>query len=303
MRPPEDERWEIEPSAEILRPRVARQLALPWRERRFLYSAYERLLESLADSARFLVVPLREFREAPHERILVGLRHDVDDRLESAVELGRLEHERGLRSTYFVLHTTPYYARRDEVLAALRRLQDDYGHEIGWHNDLVTLQCVHGVEPREYLARELEWLRGAGIDVVGTAAHGSYWSHARGYHNVYFFSDFDEVVPGFPNSERVGDCLVAKGTLSEFGLEYEAGHLGEEHYYSDARFDSVGRRWHPDFLDLRRFDPGEAIVLLVHACHWDASFEAKAARTLMRGLRRLAGGPRRRSAPPPAPAR
>ena len=152
-------------------------------------------------------------------------------------------------------------------------------------------------------AEELAWLRTAGLDVVGTAAHGSYWCHALGYSNAYFFADFPETVPGFPNVERAGEHVIAKGTLSEFGLAYEANHLGQEHYFSDARFDASGRRWHPDFLELERYEPGESVILLVHPCHWDRTVAGKTARTYTSGVRRLLSAPRRRPAPRPAPRR
>jgi hypothetical protein len=283
--------WQVEPSADVLRPRAARQVVLPWRERHFLYEAYERLLRALADEDRYRVVPLRELRSAPRDRVVVGLRHDVDDRLDSALELARLERRHGLRSTYFLLHSAAYYRRA--ALPEFLRLQE-LGHEVGWHNDLVTLQCVEGVDARTYLRGELDWLRGAGVDVVGTAAHGSYWGHRLGYSNNAFFSDFEGQVG------RVGDCELAKGTLAEFGLAYDANLLGEDHYFSDARFDAGGRRWHPDYLDLESFRPGETVILLVHPCHWDASIAAKAARTYARGGRRLVSAPRREPAAPPA---
>jgi hypothetical protein len=286
--------WEVEASADVLRPRIGRQLFLPWRERGFLYSAYERLLRELSDESRFRVVPLREFREAPRDRVVVGLRHDVDDRLESALSLAALERRCGLRSTYFLLHTAAYYRRA--ALSGFLRLQE-LGHEVGWHNDLVTLECVQGVEPRAYLSGELAWLRGAGLEVVGAAAHGSYWGHRLGYSNNAFFRDFEGEV------DRVGGTTLAKGTLAEFGLEYDANLLGEDHYFSDARFDAAGRRWHPDYLDLSVYRPGESVILLVHPCHWDVSVAGKAARTYARGARRAFSGTRRRPAPRPGSPR
>jgi hypothetical protein len=286
--------WEVEPSAEVLRPRIGRQLVLPWRERGFLYAAYERVLRELADESRYRVVPLREFRAAPRDRVVVGLRHDVDDRLDSALALAGLEGRHGLRSTYFLLHSAAYYRRA--ALPQFLRLQE-LGHEVGWHNDLVTLQCVEGVDPRAYLAGELGWLRGAGLDVVGTAAHGSYWGHRLGYSNNAFFRDFEGEV------DSVGDTKLARGTLAEFGFEYDANLLGEDHYFSDARFDPGGRRWHPDYLDLSAYRPGESVILLVHPCHWDGSVAGKAARTYVRGARRALSVTRPRPAPRPASPR
>ena len=286
-----------------LRMRPLSVLARPWTERAFLHRRYERLLDALTDGSRFHVVPLRELRSAPRDRVVLGLRHDVEERFPSALEMAELEAERGLRATYYVLHTARYYARvgwgyaeHDEsLIPGLLRLQE-LGHEVGWHNDLVTLQCVLGVDPREHLASELSWLRDHGVDVRGVASHGSYWTHRFRYHNKYFFEDFDEVDEGFPNNEviRVGerDCVLAKGRLAEFGLEYEAYHLGEDRYFSDARFDSAGRRWHTDRIDLDELRPGERAIVLTHPDYWDPSVARKALRTAVWSVRRLRTGER-----------
>lgn len=281
-------------SSRALRARPLRVIARPWTERRFLHRDYARFLERLAERDLH-VVPLRELAGAPRDRPVVGLRHDVEERFASALEMAELEHSHGVRSTYFVLHTAPYYGRG--LLPGLRLLQD-LGHEVGWHNDLVTLQCVKGVEPREYLARELDWLRGNGIDVRGSSSHGSYWAHRLRFHNKYFFTDFaDELEPGFPNSETVqaGErrCVLSKGSQAEFGLEYEAYHLGEDRYFSDARFDSEGRRFHTDAVELDALAPGDRAIVLTHPDYWDPSVARKAVRTALWSARRLVAGERR----------
>lgn len=261
--------------------RLVRRAVFPILERDFTYKRYGAFLERLA-SGPYQVVPLREIRASDASgQAVVALRHDVDDRLESAVEFGRLESQRGLRSTYFVLHTARYWSD-PALLSALQRLQDDYGHEIGFHNDLVTLQCLKGVEPRAYLEQELRRLRNAGIAIRGVSSHGSPYCYRFGYHNNYFFSDFaGEVVPGFPNTDFVetpdGRCEIVRGSLKEFGLEYEAYHLDEDRYFSDASF-VRGRRWHPDELAIRQLVPGQKTIVLIHPCHWDASVAAKVQR-------------------------
>jgi hypothetical protein len=249
---------------------LSSRLLFPVTERRFTYAEYDRFLDRLG--ARD-VVPLREFARGSGD---LALRHDVDLRLDSALELARLEHARDLRATYFVLHTAPYWDEPD-LLARVRGLQD-LGHEIGFHNDLVTLERVHGGDPRAGLQVALARLRGAGIDVVGAAAHGSPWCHRLGFHNNYVFAGWDEPVPGFPSTE-----VSEKLDPAEFGLEYEAYHVPRDAYFSDSSFVD-GRRVHPDDLDLR---PGQRTIVLVHPCHWDASPLAKAARLGRRVTRRL----------------
>lgn len=295
--------WKPEASDKSVRRRPFRVLARPWTERRFLLRHYEAFVEELADASRFDVVPHHRLRAAARDRVVVGLRHDVDARIASALDMAAVEARRGLSATYFILHTASYYGtlgargprHRESLIPKLRELQD-MGHEIGWHNDLVTLECVHGVDPRQYLASELAWLREHGIEVRGTASHGSYWAHRLGYHNNYFFEDFDDVFKEFPNNVAVEvggrRRTLTKGRLAEFGLEYEAYHLGEDHYWSDARFDAAGERWHPEQLDLDSFKAGETVIVLTHPEYWDPSVGRKALRTVEWSLRKLVSGER-----------
>ncbi len=273
-----DTNWKPQNSAQLLRPTLVSRLRRPWRERRFVYARYAAFLDRLADRTRYHVVPLREFAGASARELpVIGLRHDVDERLESALRLAELEHDRGLRATYFVLHTASYYGR-DDLIANLRRLQE-LGHEVGWHNDLVTLQRVERVDARRYLASELTRLRAARIEVTGTAAHGSEWCHRLGFHNNYVFEGWDEPVPGFPAID-VPDKL----NPADFGLEYEAYHLDNGLYFSDSSFDATASRWHPDLFDSEAVVAGDKAIVLIHPCHWDASAGAKAARLARRAL-------------------
>jgi hypothetical protein len=277
-----------------LRSRVRRAL-FPVAEWSFTYRRYDRFLARLTRSGA-TVVPLRDFAayEAA-EQAVVALRHDVDFRLGAALELARLEHARGLRATYFVLHTARYWSD-DRLLPALRRIQDEYGHEIGWHNDLVTVQCVYGVDARAYLQHELKRLRTAGIAVVGVASHGSTLCYRYGYHNNYFFSDFNgEVVKGFPNTDAVqtarGRTAIERSAMEDFGFEYEAYHLDNDLYFSDTAT-SNGRRWHPDALESAALARGHKTIILLHPCHWDRSVTAKISRL----GRLMVDGSRRREA-------
>ena len=271
--------------------RLSRRLLFPILERDFTYRSYERLLQRLADTDRFRVVPLHEFAATVADaRPVIALRHDVDRWLDSAVTLARLERAAGLQATYFVLHTAAYW-QQDSLVPTLRTLQDDLGHEVGWHNDLVTLNCVLGVDARGYLRRELARLRTAGVRVSGVSAHGSPHCYRLGYHNNYFFSDFPERMPEFPNDTVVhtenGDCPIPKARLADFDFEYEAYHLDNNLYFSDSSFDERERRWHPKHLDLDELSPGDKVIILIHPCHWDDSVAAKFSRLGVLSAERL----------------
>jgi hypothetical protein len=249
---------------------LASRVLFPLTERRFTYAEYGRFLDRLGDRH---VVPLREFALGDGD---LALRHDVDSRLESALELAGLEHDRGLRGTYFVLHTAPYWDDPD-LLPRLRQLQE-LGHEVGLHHDLLTLERLHGADVRAVAERELRRLRDGGIEVSGAAAHGSPWCHRLGFHNNYVFAGWDEPIRGFPSTD-----VREKLDPRELGLRYEAYHLAYEAYFSDSAFEA-GHRQHPSSFELQ---PGRRTVMLVHPCHWDSSAPAKLARLGSRVARKL----------------
>lgn len=258
----------------------------PISERRFTYSRYEGFLESISDLSRYQIVPLKDLcQQSGEDRAVVSLRHDIDWDLSGAVEIARIEYEHNMQATYFVLHTAKYYGitrrnrveHREKIIPILRRIQDAYGHEIGWHNDLVTLQCFYGIDPKEYLQEELQWLRNNGIKMVGTATHGSKYCYRFKYHNRYFFHDFSERMDEFPNNASVNingnKVPITKACLRDFNFEYEAYHLPDVSFsFADCEF--VGeskKRWHPEDLNLHNFKPEDKVVILTHPCHWGRS--------------------------------
>jgi hypothetical protein len=68
----------------------------------------------------------------------VLLRHDVDLTLEAALELGRLEHEAGVRATYFLMTESVFYNLNSEQGRETLRQLRSLGHAVG----------LHGVYPR-----------------------------------------------------------------------------------------------------------------------------------------------------------
>ena len=258
-------------------------------ERRFLYSYYRQFLASISDSRRNQVVPLKDFMKTNSQnRVIISLKPDANEDISSALEIAKIECQYNMKATFFILHTAEYYGiteknyakHNEELIPTLKKIQNEYGHEIGWHNDLVTLECVYGINPREYIEKELHWLRSNGIRVVGSASHGSAYCYKFKYHNNYFFSEFLEPVNGFPNNEviNIGDdqCFITKASSAELSLEYEAYHLDNNFGFADCSFiKGKNLRWHPEELHPEEFKPGDKIIILIHPEHWDNSISHK----------------------------
>ena len=76
----------------------------------FTYEKYAAFLKKVSDTSKYIVLPINEFRTTFNSnKIVIGLRHDVDNDLNKALEFSRTESDLGFRSTYYILHTAPYY--------------------------------------------------------------------------------------------------------------------------------------------------------------------------------------------------
>lgn len=248
---------------------------------RFSYKSYVDFLLETSDTSKYIVVPLNEFMDTVNPgKIVIGMRHDVDVDLNKAYNLSVVENNVGTRSTYFILHTAGYYladpkkinVHNGSIIPVLQTMQNYYHHEIGWHNDLVTLQLIYEIDPVRFLGEELDWLRTNGLDIAGTASHGSAWCYTYKYLNFYFFEECKNSVIGqFVNNDSVFVkdrwIRIKHGRLSDFGLNYEAYFLDNNKYYSDAQIIN-GKRWSVDMLDLKSLRPGDRMILLIHPVYY-----------------------------------
>lgn len=106
----------------------------------FTYGGYLGLLK-LLEKNRYNVVDYHNWEQS--DRCVI-LRHDVDNDLQKALEMAKLEHRYGIQSTYFVLLTSNLYNmfsnKSREMVNEMRRL----GHTIGLHFDEMVYQKEMG---------------------------------------------------------------------------------------------------------------------------------------------------------------
>lgn len=247
----------------------------------FTWEKYANFLHKISDTSKYVVLPLNEFRQTFNsKKIVIGLRHDVDIDLDIAYQFSEIESDLGFRATYFILHTAPYYLANannmaihtDKIIPVLKKMQDEKHFEIGWHNDLVTLQVIYNINPISFLHNELNWLRSNGITIMGTAAHGSNYCKTNHYMNFYFFEECTyPVVPNRENNITVPKdgkyITLLKGKLGDFDLKYEAYFLNNNKAFSDAVI-TGGIRWNIGMLDLNKLQAGDRAIILLHPIHW-----------------------------------
>jgi hypothetical protein len=238
---------------------------------------YDKFLNYISASDHFLLVKLKDFNKTTStDKVVLALRYDIDDDIEAAVKFAYREHKYGIKSTYFILHTAPYYGnfvgntfnRNDRIVFYIKKIQDYFGHEIGFHNDLLTLQIVYDIPPKYYLKNELAYLRGNKIEISGTAYHGSPYCYTYKYSNVFFWLDW-------PNSENYvfvtkdnKTIKLEKDSLKNYNLDYEAGLLNQDYFYSDANFEGENR-WNMKMVNLDTIKPGKKVIIMLHPQHWN----------------------------------
>jgi len=199
---------------------------------------YRQLLDALVADPRIRVLPFVDALPGPvpADEIWCALRHDIDFDLTTACCLAKLEHELGLRSTFYVLHTAPYYGQfvngtflRNESMIDVYREIQALGHEIALHTDPFLVYQTHQIDGAEALTTEIAWLRNNGIEIVGTTAHNSV--SVYGAANYAIFAGRQRSLFELPGDEPCEIVHEGKwsplGVLSEaeLGLRYEANEM------------------------------------------------------------------------------
>ena len=235
-------------------------------------------------------VPVREFAAAPEKPHLTSLRHDVDYNLDVAMELAYWEYKAGLRSTYFVLHSTAYYQHDKALIDKCLQLQD-FGHEVGLHTNFLAEWYRGNIDDVGLaLEKELIRLRTGGVDITGVTAHGDALCYDAGFTNYWIFEELRPDVPATSERRVTAEGTVGRDVdrvisypedshklvrsdgsgfdywslkLPDFGLDYEASRLATDSYFSDS-----GGTWKrtPDPLT-HTFGKDRSLVLM-HPIYW-----------------------------------
>ncbi len=243
---------------------------------------------------------LREIAKAGSFDGMLGLRHDVDHHIERAYLMGRIEADAGAHATYFLLppgdydKDENYYGRivsgavehNPEMLALALELTG-MGHEIALHNDFLQLSIRTGRPIAELISAEIDWFAKNGIQITGSASHGSTFAARNKISNYEIFAECVRA----QNSGRsipAGKKQFPLNSISmkQLGLEYEAYFIGKSFYISDSggavtwpRLNESGTEetFHMEQVDCQAIagdfkrSPHKGVQALFHADHWQFS--------------------------------
>lgn len=230
------------------------------------------------------------------------IRHDVDRDIERALDIAEVEAARGYTATYFMLTPGSYDQQRNYygTLEDGRIIHDPtlvdkchrliaLGHDIGFHNDLVSLSLRTGRSPAQLLEGEVEFFAEHDIPLRGTAAHGNPLARQLQYSNRELFVGQIRVgrTPGREINYE-GRCVRLHSLpLQDYGFDYEAYTLPRDSRLSDSGGRWAGlvagqrppQKWLEGEFDIQEFrafvsrgcaaQGVKAMSLLTHPCHWD----------------------------------
>ncbi|MEI6048928.1 MAG: hypothetical protein WCS03_08530 [Bacteroidota bacterium] len=239
---------------------------------------FDNFLSYLSSSDHFLIVPLKDFKNTKSDdKVVISLRYDIDENINGAMKIAYRENKYGIKSTFFVLHTASYYGvtlhgdfkRNENIIYYIKKIQDSFGHEIGFHNDLVTLQLVYGISPKEYLKNELAYLRENDIHIWGTTYHGSGYCYIYKYYNAYFWKEYPDNGWNYEYlTKGYRTIQIEKDNLVNYNFEYEGGLLDQDYMFADCNFVD-GKRWNMGMVNLDTIKPGKKVIILFHPANWD----------------------------------
>ena len=142
---------------------------------------YEALIDELNDIPSLNMLDGANFANCcEKDKLHVFLRHDVDSDPITALKAARYLARVGRRGSFYLLHTSPYYAEcyNDVVVRNPALIHWIHGFivsgcEVGLHNDAHGVQKLWGLDGVTAIREELSWLRSQGLNISGTVAHNS----------------------------------------------------------------------------------------------------------------------------------
>jgi hypothetical protein len=164
----------------------------------FTIKKYKELLETFINSG-YSFQTLSEFVSLPLEKVII-LRHDVDKLPENSLQFAIIQHNVGVKGSYYFRTIPASY--NEDIIVKIAGL----GHEVGYHYE--TMDTCGGIIENAYVefCKNLEMMR-AVTEINTICMHGSPLSsfdnraiwHKYDYHNLnivaepYFELDFNKV--------------------------------------------------------------------------------------------------------------
>jgi hypothetical protein len=161
----------------------------------------------------------------------IFIRHDIDNHIDNILAMAAEEYNMGIRSTYYFLHTARYFDYSESFKNIIKNIVS-LGHNIGFHNDILTIWLNTKISPAYIIEPPLDWLKDI-CDIKSTSAHGANGYDYNRYINYQVWLEYDnELNEGYP-------IRWPQISLKTHELE-EVYFMNFTHYLSDTARKFIG---------------------------------------------------------------
>jgi len=211
-------------------------------KKKFSKKDYEILISNEKKNKKILT--LREiFLNKEIKGEILTIRHDIDHDINTAVKMAEWENKNSINSTFCVLHSSLYYGSLDvrknrynhnvEMLQAIRYIQS-LGHEINYHNNIITLGLTEDINCKKLLINEILELFENGINISGSSTHGDKLCRQLEYRNWHLFKECDLKYKNSSIFYKSKKLNLREFSLKDFYLDCEAYGVRRDKYISDS---------------------------------------------------------------------
>lgn len=194
----------------------------------FTYDGYLRLIDLLKEKNYYFC----DYLNCDKYDKTVIFRHDIDNSLNKALEIAKIEHENNITSTFFVLLSTNFYnvfsRESNEILKEIMEL----GHQIGLHFDEKRYEISSVKELEYWVERESGILRNA-ID-----------------------EEINVVSMHRPSKWILENDIQFKGIINSYSKKF----LSDFKYLSDSRM-----HWRENVLEIIESEKYDKLHILTHS--------------------------------------
>jgi hypothetical protein len=134
---------------------MSRTMARKYNFADFTFRNYRRLLDIAGRNHKF-----RTYTDFKKEENFVLWRHDIDFSMHSTRSMARIEAEKGIRATYFLLPHSEFYNLLEKEIFDIVKEIIGLGHEIGLHFDSHFYSITSENEIGRHLKKEKDFLEG-----------------------------------------------------------------------------------------------------------------------------------------------
>lgn len=193
----------------------------------FTYKAYVDLIKLLKEKN----YEFTNYKGYKNIEKSVIFRHDIDNSLERALKIAKLENENKIKSTFFVLLSTDFYNIFSKQSNSILKEIISLGHEVGLHFDEKRYKINNEKDLVHYVEYEKNILGGVlGIDVTTVSMHR-------------------------PSKWILENDIQFKSIINSYSKEF----LHEFKYLSDSRM-----HWREDVIEIIRNEKYDKLHILTH---------------------------------------